>query len=142
MVVFSKLELQIQCWNIFGAFYNIDGHRYSKLHNDLDFIEHTSKYLLFGLLETHHTSQDISQMHIRVYRCFQVCRKKLLRGPKSGGICVYVHDSISRGVSKVNTAGSESIIVKLEKELFSFERDVILSFTYCVPSGSSYQIRT
>ena len=118
MVAFSNLELQIQCWNIYGAFFNVDGDRYSKLQNNADFIGHTSKYLLFGLVETHHTASDIPQMEIQGYRCFQVCRKKLVRGPKSGGICVYVHESISRGVSKVNTAGSESILVKLNKDFF------------------------
>ena len=135
MSAFSKPELQIQCWNVYGAFYNIDGDRYSKVQNNLDFIGHITKYLLFGLVETHHTAQDSPQMQIQGYRCFQVCRKKLVKGPKSGGICVYVHESISRGVSKVNTAGSESNLVKLSKELFSFERDVIVMFAYCVPKG-------
>ena len=142
MVAFSNIELQIQCWNVYGAFFNVDGDRYSKLQNNADFIGHTTKYLLFGLVETHHIASDIPQMEIKGYRCFQVCRKKLVRGPKSGGICVYVHESISRGVSKVNTAGSESILVKLNKDFFSFDRDVVVAFTYCVPYGSSYQTRT
>ena len=81
-------------------------------------------------------------MQIPEYRCFQVCRKKLKRGRKSGGICVYVHQSISKGVSKVNTSGSESIFVKLSKTFFSVNRDIIVSFTYCVPADSSYQART
>ena len=62
---------------------------YSKLQNDADFIGHTNKYLLFGLVETNHTASDIPQMEIQGYRCFQVCRKKFVKGPKSGGICVY-----------------------------------------------------
>ena len=118
MSAFSKLELQIQCRNVYGAFYNVDGDRYSKLQNNLDFIGHTTKYFLFGLVETHHTAQDSPEMQIKGFRCFKVCRKKLVKGPKSGGICVYVHESISRGVSKVNTAGSESILVKLNKDFF------------------------
>ena len=142
MVVFSKHELQIQCWNVQGAFFNIDGDRYSKIHNDSDFQGHTKKYLIFGLIETHHTADDIHLMQIAGYRCFQVCRKKLKRGPKSGGICVYIHESISLGVSKVNTSGSESILIRLKKEYFHLDRDMIVSFSYCVPAGSSYQIRT
>ena len=142
MVALSKLEIKIQSWNIHGAFFNIDGDRYCKLHHDLEFIRHTSKYLIFGLLETHHTADDIALLQLPGYRCFNVCRKKLTKGPKSGGICVYVHESISRGVSKVNMPGSESIFVKLEKNFFSFERDLIVSFVYCVPNGSSFQTRT
>jgi hypothetical protein len=142
MVALGKHELQILCWNLQGAFYNNDGDRYSKMHNDSDFIRHTNKYLIFGLLETHHSADDIHMMQISGYRCFQVCRKKLVRGPKSGGICVYIHNSITRGVSKVNTAGSESILIKLDKDYFSLERNIIVCFTYCVPANSSYQLRT
>ena len=142
MVAFSKHELRIQCWNAQGAFHNIDGDRYSKIHNDLDFIRHTSTYLIFGLIETHHTAEDIHLMQISDYCCFEVCRKKLKRGPKSGGICVYIHNSISSGVSKVHTPGSESVLIRLDKDFFHLDRDIIVSFTYCVPAGSSYQLRT
>ena len=120
MVAFSKLEIKIQSWNIHGAFFNIDGDRYCKLHHDLEFIRHTSKHLIFGLIETHHTADDIALMQLPGYHCFNVCRKKLTKGPKSGGICVYVHDSISRGVSKLNMPGSESIFIKLEEIFFFF----------------------
>ena len=142
MDAFRSNELPIQCWNVHGAFYNLGGNRYSKLHHDTEFIEHTRKYLIFGLIETHHTAEDIPLVQIPEYRCFQVCRKKLKRGRKSGGICVYIHQSISRGVSKVNTSGSESIFIKLSKTYFSLNRDILVSFTYCVPTGSSYQTRT
>ena len=91
---------------------------------------------------THHTAEDVPLMQISQYRCFQVCRKKLKKGPKNGGICVYIHQSITQGVSKVSTAGSESIFIKLKKDFFNLDRDIIVSFTYCVPNGSSYQIRT
>ena len=142
MSTFSKLELQIQCWNVHGIFYNLGGTRYNKLSNDDDFVRHTSKYLIFGFVETHHTADDVSQLQMVGYKCYQVCRKKLVRGRKSGGICVFVHDSIARGVKRLNTPGSESIFIKLSKEYFSFERDIVVSFCYCVPAGSSYQTRT
>ena len=81
-------------------------------------------------------------MQIAGYRCFQVCRKKLKRGPKSGGICVYVHESISRGVCKFNTSGSESVIIKLKKDFFHLDRDIVVLFSYCAPANSSYTLRT
>ena len=142
MSVFSKSEVKIQSWNVHGLFYNLGGNRYSKLSNDAEFIRHTSKYLVFGLIETHHTADDVSQLQLVGYKCYQVCRKKLVRGRKSGGICVFVHDSVARGVKRLNTPGSESIFIKLSKDFFSFDRDVVVSFCYCVPSGSSYQTRT
>jgi exonuclease III len=141
MPVFQKSELAINCWNIYGLFNNRDGHRYNKL--DLpELVEHVSQFKLFGLVESHHTADDISQLAIVNFKCFQVCRKKLSKGRKSGGICVYVHESISRGVKKIPTSGSESIMIKLDKDFFSLDRDIVVCFVYCVPTGSSYQVRT
>ena len=137
MVALSKLEIKIQSWNIHRAFFNIDGDCYCKLQHDLEFIRH-----IRGLLETHHIADNIALMQLPGYRCFNVCPKKLTNGPKSGGICVYVHESISTGVSKVNRPGPESILVKLKNNFFSFERDIIVSFIYCVPNGRSFQTRT
>ena len=113
MSAFCKSELRIQSWNVHGSFFNLGGNRYSKLSNDEEFVRHTSKYLIFGLVETHHTADDVSQLQMVGYKCFQVCRKKLVRGRKSGGICVYVHDSVARGVKRINTTGSESVFIKL-----------------------------
>ena len=121
MVAFSSHELKIQCWNIHGAFYNLGGDRYCKLTNDPDVVEHTRKYLIYGLVETHHSVEDLPLLQVPGYVCFQVCRTKLKRGRKHGGICVFVHESIRRGVKKVNTAGSESIQIKISKDFFFFK---------------------
>ena len=142
MQFFRKTQLQIQCWNVHGAFYNLDGDRYCKFSYDPEYVRHTSKYLLYGLVETHHTTEDVPLLQRQGYKCYQVCRKKLKRGRKSGGICVFVHESISRGVRKLNTAGSESIFIKLDKDFFCLDRDIVMSFSYCVPANSSYQTRT
>ena len=32
--------------------------------------------------------------------------------------------------------------MKLDKEFVSLDRDIVVSFSYCTPSGSSYQVRT
>ena len=138
---FQKSELAINCWNIYGLFNNRDGHRYNKLALP-ELVEHVSQYKLFGLVESHHTADDISQLAILNFKCFQVCRKKLSKGRKSGGICVFVHDSISSGVKKIPASGSESIMIKLDKDFFGLDRDIVVCFAYCVPTGSSYQIRT
>ena len=67
MVAFnSKHELKVLCWNIHGVFNNIGGDRYCKLTNDPDVIEHTRKYLIFGLVESHHTADDIPLLKFRV----------------------------------------------------------------------------
>ena len=137
----TNYEIAIQCWNIYGIFTNVNGFIYSKLQ-DPDFHEHVLKNKIFGLVETHHTDEDIDKLHILNYKCFQTCRKKKNFGRKHGGIAVYIHNTILGGVSKVPTQGSENIILKLKKDFFKLDKDTILTFSYCVPSNSSYAQRT
>ena len=134
-------NLSVKAWNIYGIFKNINGFQYCKLQ-DPDFIEQIRQFLIFGLIETHHTCDDIEKLQILGYKCFQSCRKKLKFGRKHGGLAVYVHNSILPGVSKVPLPGSETIILKLKTDYFSLTRDIMLSFSYCAPAGSSYLART
>ena len=134
-------NLAIKAWNIYGIFRNTNGFLYNKLH-DQDFINHVKNFLIFGLIETHHTSDDIDKLQIFGYKCFQSCRKKLKFGRKHGGLAIYVHNSILPGVCKLPLAGSETIILKLKKDFFSFSNDIMLSFSYCAPAGSSFLSRT
>ena len=95
-----------------------------------------------GLIETQHTSDDIDKLQVLGYKCYQACRKKLKFGRKHGGIAVYVHNSLLPGVSKVATTGAETVQIKLNKDIFSLDRDTVISFTYCSPANSSYIQRT
>ena len=76
---FFSTEIIIKCWNIHGLFSNINGFRYNKLENP-DFIEKISNSKIFCLLETNHTSDDISIIQLEGFKCFEVCRK-----PNKGG---------------------------------------------------------
>ena len=134
-------EIWIQCWNIYGVFKNINGYSYNKLQ-DPDFIATTQKFKIFGLIETQHTSEDIDKLQIPDFKCFQVCRKKKKFGRKHGGIAVFIHKSIIKGISKVPTQGSEAIILKMDKVFFKLNKPTYLIFTYCSPANSSYTLRT
>ena len=131
----------IQCWNIYGVFKTINGFIYNKLE-DPDFKKQTQTSKILGLVETQHVSEDIDKLQINDFKCYQVCRKKKKFGRKHGGIAVFVHNSISRGVTKVATQGSESIILKLDKNFFHLSKDTYLIFVYCSPANSSYVTRT
>ena len=115
---FSFTELSIQSWNIHGLFQNINGFQYNKL--DSPYITQQIKNKkIFGFIETHHTSDDVDRLQLLGYKCYQTCEKKLKMGRKSGGIAVYIHNYLLAGISKVPTAGSESILLKLCKNYFS-----------------------
>ena len=114
---------------------------HSKLQNP-DFLNTILKSQIIGLVETQHIAEDADKLHILGYKCYQVCRKKKKFGRKHGGIAVYIHESILGGVSRVPTPGSESIILKLNKDFFQLDKDTIVTFCYCVPANSSYARRT
>ena len=63
-------------------------------------------------------------------------------GRKHGGIAVFIHKSIIKGISKVPTQGSEAIILKMDKVFFKLNKPTYLIFTYCSPANSSYTLRT
>lgn len=136
---FVLSEAKIGCWNVNGVWQRINSFRYNKLHNPevLDII--TRKHI-FGLIETHHTADDIGNLHVTDYKCFSICRPKDKNAKKykpSGGLAVYVHQSIREGVSKIPLGGTESIVLKLKQQFFGTASDIYLCFAYCVPKASS-----
>ena len=137
----NNSELWVQCWNINGTFQNINGFTYNKLQ-DPDFTAHTKNAKILGLIETQHIAEDIDKLQINDFKCFQVCRKKKKFGRKHGGIAVFVHNTILGGVKLVATQGSESIILKLDKQFFQLDNETYLIFVYCSPANSSYCSRT
>ena len=138
---FCMSNLKISSWNIHGIFNRIEGFRYNKTHSP-HFWDIIGNSKIFGLIETHHMATEIDQIQINGYKCFNVCRKKRgNRGRNSGGIAVYVCNSIIKGVSKIPSSGSENVLIKLDKTFFGLKRDIITTFSYCVPEYSSYQLR-
>ena len=91
---FRMSDLKISSWNVHGIFSRIEGFRYNKLQSPY-FWDVIGNARIFGLIETHHLSTEIDQIQIDGYKCFNVCRKKKSnRGRNSGGIAVYVCNTI------------------------------------------------
>ena len=136
---FFLSELSIGSWNCNGIWQRINSFRYNKLNNPEVLKLITSKQI-FGLIESHHTDNEVGNLHIEGYKCFSICRpkdKNLKRHKPSGGLAVYVHQSIRGGVCKVPMGGTESIILRLKKEFFGTSTDLYICFAYCVPANSS-----
>ena len=81
-------------------------------------MEAINKASIFCCIETWHTASEIDQIQISGYKCFNVCRKKRKVGRNSGGIAVYVDNSILEGVQKIPSTGSENILIKLKSNYF------------------------
>ena len=133
-------DLPIVSWNIHGIFSRHSGFRYNKLYSPL-FQSAVGNAKIFGLVETHHVAADIDQLQLTGYKCHNVCRKKRRQGRNSGGIAVYVHETILKGVQKIPSTGSENLLIKLKQNFFGLKKDLIVCFSYCVPENSSYQVR-
>ena len=137
---FMSTDLCILEWNMHDLFSNLGGFRYCKLQSPY-FWQAIKGAKIFSLIETHHTANDIDELQIKGYKCFNLCRKKRRVGRNSGGIAVYIEESILPGVTKIPGPGSENFLIKLNADYFGLDRDVAVCFSYCVPEYSSYQLR-
>ena len=72
---FVLSELNIGCWNINGVWQRINSFRYNKLNNP-EVLDIITKKRIFGLIETHHTANEIDNLHVTGYKCFTICRPK------------------------------------------------------------------
>ena len=128
----------ITCWNIIGIWWRWNSFRYNKL-NDPYVQAMLTKYKLFGIIESHHKATEEGSLHIDNYKCFSLCRPKNKNAKSvkvSGGLAVYVHNSIKAGITRVPLPGTESIIIRLKKEFFGLDIDTFVCFAYCVPPSS------
>ena len=135
---FRLSDLKISAWNINSIWKNINSFRYNKLENP-DFLNFLCKKQIFGLIETHHTANQADKLQINGFKCFSLCRpkdKNKKRYKPSGGIAVYVRDTIVPGVEKISLSGSECIIIKLKKDFFGLINDIFVCFAYCTPANS------
>ena len=114
-------DLSIVSWNIHGLFSQISGFRFNKLHSPY-FLKAINKAKIFSILETHHTSSEIDQIQIAGYKCYNVCRKKRKQGRNSGGIAVYIDNTLLEGVQKIPSTGSENVLIKLKQHFCWYER--------------------
>ena len=137
---FNITDLPIVSWNVHGIFSRHSGFRYNKLHSPF-FQDAIGDARIFGLVETHHVASEIDQIQLEGFKCFNVCRKKKRLGRNSGGIAVYIHETLLKGVQKIPSSGSENLLIKLKQSFFGLSRDVVVCFSYCVPENSSFQVR-
>ena len=127
-------ELGICSYNIHWVWQRINNFKYCKL--DYKYVQDIfQKYRIIGLIETHHEQSEIGALHVDGFKCHTKCRpKSLKKGNKpSGGLAVYIHNSIRRGVSIISSPGSETIWLKLDCDFFNLKKDLFLCFV-CISS--------
>ena len=136
---YTLSEIGIVSYNIHGVFQNINNFRYCKLGNP--YVSNIfQKYKIVGLLETHHESNDIGSLYVKNFTYHTKCRPKAKkRGNKpSGGLAVYIHNSVKPGVTFLSRPGSETLWIKLDCDFFNLRKDIYCCFVYAAPSNSPY----
>ena len=132
-------EIGICSYNIHGIYQNINNFRYNKLN--YPFVQQLfDKYKIIGLIETHHEQDNIGDLNVNNFHCHSKCRRKSKKkGNKpSGGLAVYIQNSIKPGVKIVSRSGSETIWIKLDADFFNLKRDLYCCFVYAAPTNSPY----
>ena len=60
------------------------------------------------------------------------------RGHWSGGICVYIKPSLNQFVKRCLPESNIAIYLVISKNVFGFDKDVLLVCAYIPPEGSSF----
>ena len=88
--------LKCAAWNIHGLFQRLGSYRSCKLDDDY-FVHELSKYDIFGLIETHASSEDA--IYLEGYHSQSKFRVRPDKGKRnSGGVSVFVRENLTSGV--------------------------------------------
>lgn len=115
------------------------GRRYNKLDTDeLKSLFLTNDILLF----TETWLNDNHLCNVDDFNCYKLNRKRINQNTKrdSGGIIIYVNHRIDDKVSIVKTSDDRLMWMKIQKDVFDFENDVLLCIAYNVPTGSAREV--
>ena len=120
-------QIKIGTWNINGL-----GNNAEKLRDD-DFIKLIENFDIFSLVETWHTSK--TKICLKGFDSLDVMRtKKCKRGRNSGGIIVFIKNTIRKGVVQLKSKIQDSMWLKLNRNFFGIQKDLYLCVTYRKPS--------
>ena len=111
------------------------GKTYNKLEDEeMQRLFMSHKILLF----TETWLNDFYNYDVPNFHSFILNRDKRVGSKRSsGGVIVYIHDSLKRHVDFVKNSDDCIIWIKIKGNLFNLERDILLCLTHNVPHGSS-----
>lgn len=110
-----------------------------KCLDDQDFLNCIYQYDILFFSETWQRQGE--SFELEGYECVHVPRKesgskKCKRG--HGGVCLFVHESVRKGIELLETNDSGFIWVKLSKLFFNLTDDICICFAYIPPQDSIY----
>ena len=132
----SENLLTITSWNINGLECKMYGTKSNKLY-DQELTGNLNKSDIIGLLETHADSHtDIALNGYYVFRKDRPKNKKAWKA--SGGIAVFVKESLRKACKFDPISDSDIVWVKVHKDITKLNNDLYLAFVYLPPCNSTY----
>ena len=94
------------------------------------------------ILLTETWSSDVFNYDVQNFKFFVVNREFKSKGAKrnSGGIIVYIRDSLCKHVEFIKKTEDCILWLKIDKSLFDAECDILLCLAYNTPQGSSREV--
>ena len=118
--------MQILVWNV---------NKLNRHTRNLDFKLFCQSYEINFLAETWARSPKEYSSLFEDYQAFSCIRTK--EENFSGGILMYVKKKILVGCKRIHSHFKDSIFVKLDKDSFHFERDLIMGAVHLSPERST-----
>ena len=132
-------SISICYWNIHGMYVKLDGTKSTCKLDLKDVQEIVENKDIVCLSETKINNSQIHDMKIKGYTVKAITRKRKSNATHdSGGITIYVKDTIKLGITFIPNKSSEYAWVKLHKETFNLKDDIFLCFLYINPEYSTY----
>lgn len=128
---------KIGCWNIHGAYYNINGYRINKLE-DPSFLEVLDTHDILCLQETHCGQNDLVNSHIHHYHGIPHCRKISKNNRYFGGMLLFIRKTLRKGIKIIANDDPDILGVLMLKDFFGLPEDLTVWFVYAPPLNTSY----
>jgi hypothetical protein len=122
--------LSFLCWNVDGLMNKLP---------DCDFVNFITSFDVCCLQETFTFENFDSSIHFDNFLVFHSPAVKLSKmGRGSGGTLLLIKKSLADFVSVIDTGIDNLLSVRLSKQLFDFDKDIVFVGLYSHPEGSPY----
>ena len=130
-------NIKVGCWNING--FKTENMLKSDDDNFTNIVKNND---ILALVETHLGNDDYLNLDGFTVKHFKRLKHKNAR-KASGGISVFIKNTISKGVQFLDTRNknSEKCWIKLQKDELGLTNDIYICFAYISPNNSSFSKR-
>ncbi|XP_077867775.1 uncharacterized protein LOC144357229 [Saccoglossus kowalevskii] len=130
-------------WNTAGLRYNYkprEGTIDIKTEGSLDIEPHIKDYHIYGMTETwlNTESKELIPQPKGYYTYHNIRTKNKKAWRSSGGISIFIRNSIKSGVKIMSKSSNFSIWCQMSKDFFNLEMDIYIGTIYIPPKNSTF----